>query len=258
MTVWSNEVDQRRLGFRITVLTVSTLRFEFSFASAAELLTSYEQELSKKGLLLRGANGAQLQAMASCVVALQVEGRHVLDLEAKVAAVIPGVGVAVMLDAIPPALAELVERARAGTPLVEEDDEPAPVGPLADRLKAMTVAEKIALALSCDREARFALLRDHNKSLHVFVLRNPRLGLDEVQAAAKMPSLSPDALKLIAEHREWGTNPTICTSLVRNPRLLLPLALRLLDRIPMSEVRAIAKGGARDQLVNAARKRLSA
>lgn len=241
---------------------MSTLRFEFSFASAAELLTSYEQELSKKGLLLRGANGAQLQAMAPCVVALQVEGRHVLDLDAKVAAVIPAVGVAVMLDSVPEALMALVERARAGLSLVdeavEEDEEPAPVGPLADRLKAMTVAEKIALALSCDREARFALLRDHNKSLHVFVLRNPRLGLDEVQAAAKMPSLSPDALKLIAEHREWGNNPTICTSLVRNPKLLMPLALRLLDRIPMSEVRAIAKGGARDQLVNAARKRLSA
>jgi hypothetical protein len=72
-----------------------------------------------------------------------------------------------------------------------------------------------------------------------------------------MPSLSPDALKAIAEHREWGMNATICTSLVRNPKTLLPLALRLLERIPVSEVRAIAKGGARDQIVQAARKRLA-
>jgi hypothetical protein len=253
---------------------VSPLRFEFSFASAAELITAYEQELSKKGLLLRGLSAAPQQAMAGCVVALQVAGQKVIEFDAKVAAVIPSVGVAVMLDAVPLALTALVDRARVGAPLVveastataadgattpdaTENDADAPTGPLAERLKALTVAEKIALALSCDRETRFALLRDHNKTLHVFVLRNPRLGLDEVQAAAKLASLSPDALKLIAEHREWGNNPTICTSLVRNPKLLMPLALRVLDRVPMSEVRAIAKGGARDQLVNAARKRLS-
>jgi hypothetical protein len=37
----------------------------------------------------------------------------------------------------------------------------------------------------------------------------------------------------------------------------MPLALRLLDRIPVAEVRAIAKGGARDALVHAARKKLN-
>lgn len=235
------------------------MHLDATFAAPGELVTTYDEQLARKGLLVRGAKVEHATAMTPCTVSLLVAGANVFDLEAKVAAVVPGVGVAVMLDAIPEELIALVERARSGEPLdgATEPEEAPLSGTVAERLKALSVAQKISLALSCDRETRFALIRDNNKSLHVYVLRNPRIGLDEVQAAAKMASLSPDALKLIAEHREWGMNPTICTSLVRNPKTLLPLALRLLERIPASEVRAIAKGGARDQIVNAARKRLA-
>ena len=250
-----------------------SIELDASFATPADLVAAYDAELSRKGLLVRGASVERASPMTPCVLRLHLGGAPVLELQATLAAVVPGVGVAVMLAAVPPELTALVEQARAGElsgPAPEADPvdaalepgaeagEAPPSGPLSERLKALSVAQKISLALSCDRETRFHLLRDHNKVLHVFVLRNPRIGLDEVQAAAKMPSLSPDALKAIAEHKEWGSNPTIATSLVRNPRMLLPLALRLLDRIPVSEVRAIAKGGARDQIVQAARKRLSA
>jgi hypothetical protein len=237
------------------------LHFDSTWASAAELVTVYDQEITRRGLLVRGAQGGTLPANTPCQVSLHVAGEKIFELSASIAAVVPGVGVAVMFPAIPPELTALVERARAGQPLLEpapeEPEEAAPHGPLTERLKALSVAEKIALAMSCDRETRFALLRDHNKMLHGFVLKNPRIGLDEVQSAAKMASLSPDALKFIADHKEWGLNSTIATSLVRNPKTMLPLALRLLERIPVSEVRAIAKGGARDQIVQAARKKLS-
>jgi hypothetical protein len=236
------------------------LHLDASFATAAELVAAYDGEIARKGLLVRGATAENVSQMAPCTVAIHVGGAHQLELPAKVAAVVPGVGVAVMLDAVPDELTALVARARAGDsllPATGDEEEAELTGPLSERLKGLSVAQKIATALTCDRETRFALLRDHNKSLHLYVLRNPRIGLDEVQAAAKMASLSPDALKFIAEHREWGQNSTICTSLVRNPKTLMPLALRLLDRIPVSEVRAIAKGGARDQIVQAARKRLA-
>ena len=70
-----------------------------------------------------------------------------------------------------------------------------------------------------------------------------------------MGPLSPDALKPIAEHKE--ANATVCTALVRTPRTPMPRALRLLDRVPIAGVRAIARGGARDALVHAARKRVA-
>jgi hypothetical protein len=237
------------------------LHFDSTWASAAELVTVYDQEIARKGLLVRGAQGGTLPANTPCQVCLHVAGEKIFELSASIAAVVPGVGVAVMFPQIPPELTALAERARAGQPLLEpaaeEPKEAAPHGPLTERLKALSVAEKIALAMSCDRETRFALLRDHNKMLHGFVLKNPRIGLDEVAAAAKSPMVSPDALKMIAEHREWGGNPGVCASLVRNPKTPMPLALRLLDKVPMNDLKAIAKGGARDQIVQAARKRLA-
>jgi hypothetical protein len=120
----------------------------------------------------------------------------------------------------------------------------------------MNVTQKMQLALSGSREERMALFRDINKTLHVYVLRNPRIGLDEVQHAAKQSTLGPDALKLISEHREWGGNPAVVVALVRNPKTPLAIALKLLDKVPVADLRAIAKGGARDQLVQAARKKL--
>jgi hypothetical protein len=129
-----------------------------------------------------------------------------------------------------------------------------PRGTVAERIAALTVPQKMQLALSGDRESRIALLRDRNKVLHSYVLRNPRVGLDEVLFAAKLSTIATDALKLISEHAEWGQNIQICTAVVRNPRSPMPIALRLLPRLAPGELRAIAKGGARDQLMFAARK----
>ena len=46
-------------------------------------------------------------------------------------------------------------------------------------------------------------------------------------------------------------------ALVRNPKTPLAIAVHLLDRLPMSEIRAIAKGRAREQIVHAARKKVN-
>lgn len=133
----------------------------------------------------------------------------------------------------------------------------APAGTVQERLAALTPGQKMSAALSGDREVRIALLRDINKTVHVYVLRNPRIGLDEVQWAAKMTTISGDALKVICEHKEWGANPAVVSALVRNPVLPTSVAIRLLPKLSSSELRAVAKGGARDQVVQAARKMLA-
>jgi hypothetical protein len=223
------------------------LRLVARFSGPPEYLAAYEGELSRGGLLVRGASLENVQAGAVCELAVQIGDGELTVVPARIAAVVPGVGVAVMFDGVPQPL----------TDLCEAEEEPKASGNLFDRLKAMTVSEKMQLALSGARDERTALLRDNNKTVHIFVLKNPRIGLDEVQAAAKSPNLSPDALKMIAEHREWSGNPTVCTALVRNPKTPLPLALKLLDRVPASDLRVLAKGGAREQLVHAARKKTS-
>ena len=72
-----------------------------------------------------------------------------------------------------------------------------------------------------DRDARFAVLRDPNRSVHVHVLRNPGLMLDEIQAIARMTTVSVDLLSQFAQKREWGHRPEIAIALVSEPELLL-------------------------------------
>jgi hypothetical protein len=243
---------------------MSVPRLVAEFSTAEDFLGTYQREISVGGLLVRGATLPPGASLGACVVAVSVAGQAPVEVQAQLAAAVPGVGVAVMFRAPPVPLMALVEQLRApaehappeeqAEPDAEEPPAPAHNPLMSARLAAMTVTEKMQLALSGDREARAYLLRDTNKALHVYVLRNPRLGLDEVIYAAKMPSLSPDALKLIAEHREWGINTTVCTALARNPRTPVPLVLKMLPRVPMQELRAIAKGQGRAPIVQAARK----
>ncbi len=224
---------------------MATLRA--AWATTEDYAAVFHSEIEKGGLLVRGASVEGAAAGAEVEVELKVAGQ-VSAVKARIAAVVPGVGVAVMFEpAVAESLADLGAR--------EEDDHRPPAA-LSDRLRAMSPAEKMQLALSGSRDERAALLRDSNKMLHVYVLKNPRIGLDEVTYAAKLPLLSPDALKMIAEHREWNGSPAVCAALVRNPKTPIPLALRLLDKVPLSDLRAIAKGGAREQIVHAARRKV--
>ncbi len=246
-------------------MTTPTLTVAFPDGSC--FLEAFDTEMAKAGLLVRGASlPADVQAMSACCLEVEIGDSQAAAVDARIAAIVPGVGVAVMFEGgVPQALSALASRLRAGDALAPEaasapegeDEGPATPGPLSERLKAMNVTQKMQLALSGSREERFALLRDPVKPLHVFVLKNPRIGLDEVAYAAKLPTLSPDALKLISESREWTGNATICIALVRNPRTPLPIALRMLERIPLSEIRALAKGGAREQIVHAARRKVN-
>jgi hypothetical protein len=230
-----------------------------AFASPGEFLAAFDDELAHGGVLVRGAEVGAAQALSECRVSFEVAGTPPVEVPGRIAAVAPGVGVAVIFQGVPAALADLSRalRAPAGPAADEPEADEPPRGALADRIKAMSVQQKMQAGLSGSREERLALIRDPAKVAHVFVLKNPRIGIDEVLYAAKSPNLAPDAIKLIADHKEWSVNASICAALARNPKTPVPMALRLLDRVPMSELRAIAKGGARDQIVHAARKKVA-
>ncbi len=222
------------------------------FPSATDFLQAFEQEISKGGLLIRNGTLPNATAMASCELELQVGAEPPLLLAAKIAAVIPNVGIAVMFESADPRVAALVAKLKSPAPEGEGATESSAT--LSEQLKTMTVPQKMQLALSGDRQVRHFLLRDTNKVLHLYVLKNPRIGLDEVQAAAKMPSCSSEALKFISESADWGKSGAICAALAKNPSMPIPLVVKLLPRVPMPDLKLLAKGGARQPIVQAARK----
>ena len=235
------------------------MRLVAEFGSPEEYLAAYEEEISVGGLFLKGASVEGGAAMSECTLAVLIGGEEVAEENAKLAFVTPGIGVAVVFLAPPAALDELAARLREPEPEPEAGAGDGVQQNSARQLLAQLLpSQKMSLALKAGRAERHHLLRDNNKVLHAYVLRNPHLGLDEVQAAAKLNSLSPEALKAIGDHPEWGQNSVICAALVRNSKTPMAIALRLLPRVPLNDLRAIAKGAGRQQIVLAARKLLAA
>ena len=213
------------------------MRLVANFDSAEDFLGVYEEEIAAGGLLVRGAELPPGTALSDCTVAVVIEGAPAAEVPARLAGTAPGHGVMVLLT--DKSLEQLAQRLR---------------GP--KRREVMPLQEKMALAMSCDRDLRMQLLKDPNKQLHPLVLKNPRIALEEVRFAAALPSLNPEALKLIAEHPEWGQNAGIVAALVRNPKTPLQNAVKLVAKLPTAELRALAKSQGRPQLVQAAKKKL--
>ena len=125
-------------------------------------------------------------------------------------------------------------------------------------LETMPSHQKIQLALHGDRTARLLLLRETNKSFQTFVLQNKRITLDEVRYIAGYRQASADVLNAIAQNRDWSQNAGIASALVRNPKTPSTTAVKLLDKLPLGEVRRLAKSNDAPRAVQiAARKRAS-
>jgi len=118
-------------------------------------------------------------------------------------------------------------------------------------------AEKIQKALHGNRDERNAILRDRDRTLHPFVLKNPQLNADDVIAIAKNTQMMPDLLKLIGERKDWVQRPAIALALARNPKTPPDLAVRVLEFVPVDGLRQLARGtGVLPHVAQAARKRV--
>ena len=131
------------------------------FPTAADYLAAHEQEIAQGGLLVRGAALPAGTALGDCTLVVRIDGAVAAQSHARLAAATPGVGVMVLFPTAPAALDALASRLRGHKPK-----------------ETLSLQEKLHLAIACDRELRFQLLRDPNKQLHPLVLKNPRISLE--------------------------------------------------------------------------------
>jgi len=108
------------------------------------------------------------------------------------------------------------------------------------RIAAMTVAQRIGLAMKGSREERAILIRDPNKLVSVAVLSSPKMSEPEVESIAKMASISEEILRIIANTRGWMKRYGIVLALARNPKTPVAISMNLLSRLTEKDVRAIS------------------
>ena len=243
-----------------------------------DLVADYEQQFARGGLLVTVPVDDSVQR-DTAVELLLVTPFGAVELAASVIQAMPGAGVAVGFD--PATMAQLdalVAEARAADPsdgdapsheLLTDGDEAATwarrhVRNIAEskvdliaRLKTASVAEKMQIALHGSKDERTILMRDTNRTLHKYVIRNPHIQLDEVATIAKTPTVAAEVLLFIAARREWFQRPEVAGALVRNPKTPVPLAVKMVPFISLTEARMLAKAqGVRAPVLRAIRTKL--
>lgn len=208
-----------------------------SYATQKELADAVEQ-MAHGAILVRSTTEVAFDTEVELELALP-DGTS-LTSKGRVLQVLPGHGVAVTIDA---AVAEqLKQRAAAKKPAVVSAEP--------------THAQKIQWALHGTRDQRNAILRDTNRQLHPYVLKNPQTNVDDVLAIAKNPMMGADMYKLISERPDWFQRPAIAIALARNPKVQGDIAVRALAYVSPDSLRQLAKGGAPPHVVTAARKKV--
>ncbi|HET6372925.1 MAG TPA: hypothetical protein VFG76_06445, partial [Candidatus Polarisedimenticolia bacterium] len=81
------------------------------------------------------------------------------------------------------------------------------------KILRMNTAEKVQLALKGSREDRTILIKDASKLVQEAVLESPKLTENEIEAIARMRSVTEDVLRIIAGSREFMKNYAVVLSL---------------------------------------------
>jgi hypothetical protein len=118
----------------------------------------------------------------------------------------------------------------------DEDDEKSAM----QRLSEMSVPQKMSRATKGTREERAILIRDPNKLISVAVLSSPKLTDSEVEAIAKMSSVSEEILRIVSTNRNWMKSYVVVSALARNPKTPLAISMNLLQRLNEKDLKTLS------------------
>jgi hypothetical protein len=133
----------------------------------------------------------------------------------------------------------------AEDPLIDTEPEPEnaeeeDTQSIMQRLAQMNVPQRLKRATKGTREERALLIRDPNKMIATAVLSSPKLTSAEVEAIAKMTSVSDEILRIIAMNRAWIKNYNVVWALTKNPKTPVQLSMNLLSRLAEKDVRMLS------------------
>ncbi len=123
----------------------------------------------------------------------------------------------------------------------QPEGEPGESGLTDAQVRGLPVPVRVKLARNANRQLRGILIRDTNAQVALAVLLGNSLPDQEVELIANSRNVVDEVLAAIPKRREWIRKYTIAKALVRNPRTQLALALRLVPRMSLKDLRALAR-----------------
>ncbi len=123
------------------------------------------------------------------------------------------------------------------------------------RIVQLNVAQKAILAMRGGREERMILVRDTNKLVALGVLRNPRLMEADVEAIARLRSVSDEVLRNIGQNRAWAKSYAVANALINNPRTPQAISTNFVPRLQNQDLKKLTANREVPELVRRMAKR---
>jgi hypothetical protein len=121
------------------------------------------------------------------------------------------------------------------------------------KIQALGVGEKIKLAQTGNKSIRTILLNDTNKLVVLTALENPKITEPEIEAIARNRSIIEEAMRKIANNREWMKSYSIMTAVITNPKTPSGLAMNYVKYLKKKDLMLLSKNkGVPDAVRNAA------
>ena len=130
--------------------------------------------------------------------------------------------------------------------------------PILKLIQGLSTAQKIALALKGNKEARTILIRDRNKLVCSAAIRSPRVTEPEIISAAKSRSASDDVIRIICRTKDMIRSYAVKLALVQNPKTPQQLSMRFLTLLRSHDLRTLARSKNIPSAVSAQARRMVA
>jgi hypothetical protein len=127
---------------------------------------------------------------------------------------------------------------------------------LHDRVRALDLAGREAVARQGNLPERVALERRYGSSVWEGLLHNPQITPREVLRMAKSTSLPTGLVNVIVTNRAWLADPSINRALLENPRVSGAHIERVLRALPQTDLARVAEQSTVRMQVRQAAKRL--
>jgi hypothetical protein len=109
------------------------------------------------------------------------------------------------------------------------------------QIRFLPIPVRMKMTRGTPRALRQILVRDPNPTVALAVLRNNRWSEQEIEQVAHNRNVEGEVLAAIAGDREWASKYRVVVALVHNPRTPLPLAVRLVPRLGVRELRLLSR-----------------
>ncbi len=109
------------------------------------------------------------------------------------------------------------------------------------RIGMMTIAEKIELAYTGNKEERRILIGDANRLVGVAVLKSRSVTIPEIESFCAMRQLDDEIFRIIVANREWVRKQGVLQALIKNPGVPIAFTLPLVKHLPLREMRGVMR-----------------